>query len=218
MTWPPLAGLGEAERELLRAAARRHTFARGEVVFHEGDLAESLHLVTSGHFAMQVSTPDGATATVAILSPGSSFGELSLSGDHDDRSATVVALEDSVTHSLSTRAFAGLCREHPEFEQLLVALLATRVRELNTRLLETMYVGLDRRLYRRLVELVSVYGDGPGPVVIPLTQEHLAGLAGGTRPTVNQLLRQLVLQGIIQVGRGRVVVLDEAALRIKAGL
>ena len=218
MTWPPLAGLGEAERELLRAASRRHTFARGEVVVHEGDLADSLHLVTSGHFAVQVSTPDGSTATLAILSPGSSFGELSLSGDHDDRSPTVVALEDSVTHSLSARAYAGLCREHHQFEGLLVALLATRVRELNTRLEETMYLGLDQRLCRRLVELVSAYGDGPGPVVIPLTQEHLAGLAGGTRPSVNQLLRQLVLQGIIQVGRGRVVVLDTAALRRKARL
>jgi len=218
VTWPPLAGLGEAERELLRAAARRHTFARGEVVLHEGDLADSLHLVESGHLAVQVSTPDGSSATLAILSAGSSFGELSLSGHHDDRSATVVALDDSVTHSLSARAFAGLCREHRQFEQLLVELLASRVRELNTRLHETMYVGLDQRLYRRLVELVSVYGNGPGPVVIPLTQEHLAGLAGGTRPTVNQLLRQLVMQGVVQVGRGRVVVLDEPALRRKARL
>lgn len=209
MTWPPLAGLGEVERELLRAAARRHTFAQGEVVLHEGDLADSLHLVESGHLALQVSTPDGSTATLAILSAGSSFGELSLSGDHDDRSATVVALDDAVTHSLSACAFAGLCREHRQFEQLLVELLASRVRELSTRLHETMYVGLDRRL----VELVSVYGEGPGPVVIPLTQEHLAGLAGGTRPTVNQLLRQLVMLGVVQVGRGRVVVLDEAALR-----
>jgi len=216
--WPLLAGLGEAERKLVLDAARRRTFAKGEVVFHEGDLADSLHLVESGHLAVQVSTPDGETATLSVVSAGSCFGELSLIGEDRDRSATVVALEETVTRSLSATAYAALCRDHRQLEQLLVGLLATRVRELSTRLLETMYVGLDRRLYRRLAELTDVYGQGPGPIVVPLTQEHLADLVGGTRPSINQVLQRLVAQGIVELGRGRVVVLDCAELRRKAQL
>src|SRR5690349_9438644 len=52
--WPLLGALGEAERAAVLAAARRRTFARGEVVFHEEDPADSLHLVVSGHLAVRV--------------------------------------------------------------------------------------------------------------------------------------------------------------------
>jgi CRP/FNR family cyclic AMP-dependent transcriptional regulator len=100
----------------------------------------------------------------------------------------------------------------------LTALLAGRIDELSQQLLEVMYVGLDRRLYRRLVELCRIYSTGAGPVLIPLTQSQLADLTGGTRPTVNQSLQKLVDQGILAVSRGKVEVLDLPRLQGKAGL
>jgi CRP-like cAMP-binding protein len=54
-------------------------------------------------------------------------------------------------------------------------------------------------------------------VVVPLTQEHLADFVGGSRPTVNQVLQRLVAQGVVQLGRGRITVLDRQALRRKSG-
>ena len=194
-------------------------FTKGEVVMHEGDPADSMHLIASGRFAVHVSTPSGEAATLNVLSPGDYFGELALvrHGDQRGRSATVVALERSETLSLSASAFHALCDKYPGVDQLLVTLLATRVEQLSERLLEALYVGLDRRLFRCLLDLARVYGDGSRKSVIPLTQEHLADLVGGTRPSVNQVLQRLVAQGIVELGRGRVVVLDEAALRRKAG-
>ena len=44
--------------------------------------------------------------------------------------------------------------------------------------------------------------------MIPLTQEQLADIAGGTRPSINQILQRLASDGIVQIGRGRVTVLD----------
>lgn len=210
--WPLLAALGDTERELVLGAARRHTFARGEVVFNVGEVADSLHLVESGHLAVQVSTAEGDIAMLTVLSAGDFFGELSLSGADGERSATVVALDATVTRALSAAAYADLCRQHRSIERLLVSLLSLRVRELSERLLETMYVGLETRLCRRLEELADVYGTGRGPIVVPLTQEQLADLVGGTRPTVNQALQGLVAEGVVELGRGRVVVLDQQAL------
>jgi CRP-like cAMP-binding protein len=63
-----------------------------------------------------------------------------------------------------------------------------------------------------------VYGDGGRTTVIPLTQDHLADLVGGSRPSVNQVLQRLVAQEIVELGRGRVVILDEATLRRKASI
>ena len=222
MDWPLLAPLTSEERAAIVRAARRRSFAKGEVVFHEGDPADCMHLVTSGHLAVRVSTPDGENATLNVLGPGSHVGELALLGASPahHRSATVVALDTAETRVLTSHAFAELCTRHPRVQGLLADLLADRIRELSSRLLEAMYLGLDRRLYRSLLQLVDLYGppSATGRTVIPLTQAQLADLVGGTRPTVNQILQRLVDQRIIALGRGRIEVLDAATLARKAGI
>lgn len=225
MDWPLLAPLSPEARAALLSAARRRSFHRAEVVFHEGDPADALHLVTSGHVAVQVATPDGERATLNVLGPGSHVGELALLPGHQalQRSATVLALSATETRVLSAAAFHAVREEFPAVNQILVDLLAERVRELSGRLLETMYVGLDRRVYRCLLRLHEVYGEPATgaagvPVVVPLTQDQLSDLVGGTRPSVNQVLQRLQDQRVIELGRGRVVVLDRATLARKAGL
>jgi CRP-like cAMP-binding protein len=219
MEWGLLSSLTEDERSQVVAAARRRSFARGEVLVHEGDPADSLHLIASGRVAIRVSTPSGDRATLNILSPGDYFGELSLVRRRGDRvrSATVLALEPTETLAISVTTFDELCAHQPAFDQLLVAALARRVEYLSARLLDALYVGLDRRLYRCLLDLAAVYGNADGVTTIPLTQEHLADLVGGTRPSVNQILQRLSSQDIVELQRGRVVVRDAAALRRKAG-
>jgi CRP/FNR family cyclic AMP-dependent transcriptional regulator len=210
--------LTDAERTAVLRAARRRELERGEVVFREGDPADSVHLVLSGHLAVSVSTADGERATLNVIGPGSHVGELALlaRGAPRERSATVVALEPSVTRVLTATAFRELCARHPAVQGLLVDLMAARIRELSGRLLEVMYVGLDRRLVHSLVQLTETYPPQGGVHVIPLTQEQLADLVGGTRPSVNQVLQRLASEGVITLGRGRVVVPDAQALRRRA--
>ncbi|GAA1910455.1 Crp/Fnr family transcriptional regulator [Nocardioides marmoribigeumensis] len=218
MEWPLLASLPDEAREAVLRAARRRRFARGEVVFHEGDPADSLHLVLTGHVAVQVATPGGDRATLNVLGPGAHVGELALLPDRHERSATVTALDQAETLVLSASSFDQLRLAHPEVNEMLVLLLAERVRELSARLLEAMYDGLDRRLHRCLYRLGRVYVDGPGPVTIPMTQDQLSDLVGGTRPSVNQVLQRLVDEGVVELGRGRVVLHDIRTLRRKAAL
>jgi len=219
MEWGLLASLAESDRQEILTAARRRIFARGEVLVHDGDPADSLHLIAEGRVAVMVSTSAGERATLNLLSPGDYFGELSLVRHNRDRrrSADVVALEPTTTLVVSAAAFDALCARDPSFDQLLVSALARRVEQLSSRLLDALYVGLDRRLCRCLVDLANVYGPGEGPAIIPLTQEHLAGLVGGTRPTVNQILQKLSAQEVIELQRGRVIVCDAVTLRRKAG-
>ncbi len=217
MEWPLLAPLGEAERTAVLEATRRRAYHRGDVLFHEGDPGDSVHLVTRGHLAVMVSTPTGERATLNVLGPGKHVGELALIDKRHVRSATVVALEPAETRTLSAGAFHELRDRHPQVQGLLVGLLAVRVRELSYRLLEAMYLPLDRRLYQRLLFLTEVYANGQPEVVVPLTQEQLADLVGGTRPSVNQVLQRLVEERVVELGRGRLVVRDRAALLRKVG-
>lgn len=219
MTWPLLAPLEADERERVLAAARPRRYARGEVVFHEGDPGESLHLVEDGRFAVRVSVPSGDTATLSVLGPGESFGELALLRESHERTATIVALEASRTLTLSRNDFLALRRSSPGVEQLLVETLAQRVDELSQALLEALYVGVDRRVIRRLIDLAKAY-QVPDQVVvtIPITQDDLAGMAGATRPTVNQVLQRLAASGTVVLGRGRIELHDLPALRRRSGL
>jgi CRP-like cAMP-binding protein len=210
--WRLLEGVpGEDVRQLL-SVARRRTFRKGEVVFHRGDPADSLHLISKGRFKLQVRTPLGEEATIAIRGPGESFGEMAIAGEGAKRSATVEALEEAETFCVIEGEFRRLRSRHPGVNQLLIDFLASEVRMLNERLLEALYVPVDRRVLRRLSELAQLYGPGEGEVVIPLTQEELAGLAGASRATVNQVLRGLQEKGVVELRRGKTIVPDPHAL------
>jgi CRP-like cAMP-binding protein len=210
--WRLLAPLRSEDREAFLALARRRTFVRNEVVCHEGDPADSLHLVEHGHLAVHGSLASGVSGTFSILSSGDYFGELALLRADRRRTATVTALEPSRTLSVAASAFDALCSHNPGIERVVSTLLADRIDILSRRLLETMYEGVDRRVHRRLLELARSYGGSDGSVTVPLSQVQLADLVGATRPSVNQVLQRLAELQVVRLGRSRIEVLDLAAL------
>lgn len=209
MRWALLEGVPEADVQALLSMARRRKFARGEVVFHEHDPADTLHLIDKGHFVVRVSTALGDRATLAILGPGEMFGELALLGEADaTRSATVAALGAAETRSVHKLDFDRLRKTNPETAQVVISILSGQVRRLSRHLLEALYVSADKRVRRRLVETAALFDGG----VVPITQEDLASLAGTSRATVNRVLREEEERGSIALGRGRTTVLDADAL------
>ena len=143
MEWPLLADLPSDDVRQLLSIARRRTFARGEVVFHREDPADSLHLVVRGRFGARVLTPLGDGALVDVLGPGQSFGELALLGpDAARRSATVEALEAGETRSVLRDDFARLQRDHPGVRDVLLRLLAEQLRRTTDRLVAVSYTHL----------------------------------------------------------------------------
>jgi len=204
MEWPLFAGLPRDGVDAVLQAARRRTFAKGEVVFHAGDPGDSLHLVVKGRFAVRVMTPVGDVATLGIRGPGESFGEMALVEPDSHRSATVQALEPAETLAL---AYSQLGHVRPAVDRMLVVLLADQLRRHNQLLLDAFYVPAERRVLRRLLELGET---------VALTQEELAQLAGTSRATVNRVLREEEKRGALRLDRGRVTVLDVDALRRRA--
>jgi CRP-like cAMP-binding protein len=209
MRWPLLDGVPEEDVRRLLSVARRRKFDRGEIVFHEHDPADTLHLIVKGHFVVRTQTPLGERAILAVLGPGEMFGELALLGDEQARrSATVAALEAGETHCVHRIDFDGLRKSHPGTAEVLIAILSGQVRRLSRHLLEALYVPADKRVLRRLLEVAALYDDG----TVPLNQEDVASLAGTSRATVNRVLREEEARGTVALGRGRTVVLDAAAL------
>ena len=212
--WRLLAGLSAEEVREVLALARRRRFSKGEVVFHRLDPADSIHLVAKGRFAIRVMTPLGDTATIAVRGQGDSFGEMALVSGAP-RAATVAALEEAETFALYQRDFQRLRREHASVNEATIVFLAAEVRRQNERLLEALYAPVEKRVLRRLLELLETYRDRDGE--IPLTQEVLAEMAGTTRATLNQVLRAEQERGTLELRRGRTILLapEEIARRAR---
>lgn len=217
MEWPLLQGVPEEDVRRVLAASKRRRFARSEILFHEGDPADTIHLIAKGKIAVRITTPQGDIATLEVLSAGDFVGELALLGATSMRAATVLALEPTETISIRKEDFAALRRAHPSVTDVLVQLLAKRTRDLTTMLIEALFVAADVRVIRRLLALGTIYGNESEPTVtVPLTQEDLAGLAGTTRATVNRVLREEEKRGTVTLGRGRIMICDRETLGRRA--
>jgi CRP-like cAMP-binding protein len=208
--WRLLAEVSAEDVRRLVAVAQRRSFRRGQVVFHDDDVADALHLVVSGRFAVRVTIPTGDTVLLAIIGPGEAFGELALISDRS-RGATVQAFSDGETLALHRDAFEALRRARPQVDRSLAMILAERLRRVNDLLLEAHYVDAEVRIRRRLLELGEAF-DG----TIPLTQEEIAQTAGTSRATVNRVLREEEEAGAVELGRGRTTITDAAALHARA--
>lgn len=206
-----LKSLPPVERETLLQQCRKRSYCQGELIVVEGEAGEDFHLIEVGRVALRLTTPAGDVTTLSILGPGQSFGEIALVGNRP-RTATAAALEPVTTLTMSRELFTALRRRHAGVNELLVDILASRVDRLSRQLAEASYLPVDARLARRLLMLATVYREGSGPVVLPVTQQDLAGLTGATRPTINLELNRLATKDLVQLSRGHVTIIDERGL------
>lgn len=208
-----LDDLDGVDRRELVAAARRRRFGRGEVLFHEGDPGDSLHLVSKGYVAIRSTTRLGDVVTLAVLGPGQTFGELALIQPDAERSASAVALEAAETLSWRRTQVDELRRSSADVDRFLVEVLAEQVERLSELLVEALHLPVEARVLRRLSALADLYDAEAEQVTVPVTQEDLASLAGTTRPTANRALKDAEDRDLIALGRGRVTIVDRESLR-----
>jgi len=208
--WAILSGLDDTERRAVLSRATRRRYRSGDSLFHQGDPGDSVHLLDRGHVAVQVVDPRGTTVTLDVLAPGSAFGEQSLLAE-PRRTASVVAIGAVETLVLRRDEFTDLQRRHPSVTGILVEVLAAQVRRLSEHLLDAHTMPADDRVRKQLRRLAHSFADG-STAIVPITQHDLASLAGTTRPTANRALQPLVEAGVVELGRGRILVTDLAAL------
>lgn len=219
MNWGILASLRQEERRRIISGARRRVFAAGDIIFHEGDPADSFHLLAAGHVTVWITSPLGESVVIDILGPGSVFGELALLGNGQVRAATVRALDRSETLSMSRRQFNDLRTRLPQIEEFLIQAMAASLRRMDTHLIEALFVPARERVLRRLVSVALLYSeDGSASTTVPVPQTVIASMAGTTRPTANQVLRAAAEDGVIALRRKTITILQPEELRKRAGL
>lgn len=125
------SGLGTSEIDTVKGMLSRRVYAKGEIVFREGDPGQQLFVIAKGEASVRIH-PAGATRDIRLVtfSPGTVFGEVALL-DTEARSASVQADEELVCYVLEQEVFQQLSASHPG---IAVTLLRNLGRELSNRL------------------------------------------------------------------------------------
>ncbi len=207
---PLFSELDDPELERIAQVAIPRRFPNDTRVFHEGDPGDACFIVRTGSCRVTREHPDGRAITLANLGPGAIFGELAML-DGEARSASVEATEDTDLLALPASDMRSLIRENPGMAEKLVVALTRRLREANERIARQSFQTVPSRVAGVLDQLLAEDRVSPSVrdgVTIRLRQSDLAQLAGTSRESVSRFLATLERAGVVQVGRGRVTILE----------
>ncbi len=210
---PWIHGCGEEVVAALAARSRLQPLADGTTVAWRGRHGDEMLVVVRGMLEVSMASAEGRRHVVNVVGTGTVFGLIPVLDG-------LPWLHDAVTKGagevlwIHRDTLFSAMRQHPELSHAVVLLLCSRARKTYDALAAHSLLSMPARMARTLVTLL----EERGTPVLALTQADLADMLGVTRQSLNEQLQALVRQGVIALGRGRVQVLDRAALRQAAGL
>ena len=104
------------------------TFGKDQVIFREGDNAETMYDILSGKVGIYKNYGAKNEQQIIVMEAGQVFGEMGMI-EYYPRSATAVALEDTVVEELGESELRDYFKNKPEKLLQLMKVLSQRVRE-----------------------------------------------------------------------------------------
>jgi len=172
-------------------------FRNGEVVFAQGDAADTIFYIQKGRIKVVVISEQGKEAVVGILGAGQFFGEGCMNG-HSLRIATTTAMEGSLLTAITKEAMLAALHSQPKFSELFMAYLLTRNSRIEEDLVDQLFNSSEKRLARLLLLLANFGKEGsPQPISPNISQETLAEMIGTTRSRVSFFMNKFRKLGFI---------------------
>ena len=182
---------------------------RGRVFYQPEDVSEVLFLVKGGRVQLYRISPEGKKLVIATLGPGTLFGEMALLGQQM-HNAFAEALDDCLILVMSRADLERLILNKPEVGLRILETTGKRLRDAEKRLEDMAFKGIPARLASLLLRLSEERGSNE---ITGLTHQDLAETIGTYRETATQVLNDMKGQGLIEIGRKRILILDVERLR-----
>lgn len=199
--------------ELARHAVERSVPAGG-VIFLEGDASPGFYYVQQGWVKIVRMSPEGREQILYSWGPGDLFGGMGVFANHPTR-ATAIALEASTLWLLPRKAVQQALASDPTMALRVIEFMADRIDQLMTLVTDLSLRSVTARLARQL--LVNAEGE-----IVQrqrwATQNEMAARLGATPDVVNRALRTLVEEGMIELNRRQIRILDRDRLALRAEL
>jgi CRP/FNR family transcriptional regulator, cyclic AMP receptor protein len=177
-------------------------YEKGQVVFNQGDPADSVFYIRKGRVKIAVVSAQGKEAVVAFLKAGDFIGEGCLTG-RPRRVSTARALEDSIVTRVDKTTMVRILRDEPNFSELFMAHILARTVRVEEDLIDQLFNSSEKRLARALLLLANFGKDGKQePVIAKVSQETLADMVGTTRSRVSHFMNKFRQLGYIDYNGG----------------
>ncbi|WP_347302556.1 Crp/Fnr family transcriptional regulator [Croceibacterium sp. TMG7-5b_MA50] len=196
-----------AERDALRWLERRERLYRaGEVIVHEGEATDQLHVVASGWLHGSVRLPDGGRQILRFYFVGDITTTFSIAWHRS--AATLRAVSDATLYEVPRENLGRLFRDHPRVAALLYGVAASEQVAMADRLTSVGRTDGFTRIATLLLDIRSrlrvVDGLDGSRFELPLTQQDLGDAVGLTKTHVNRSLKALEETGLVERD-GRVI-------------
>ena len=195
--------------------------ARGNELFHTGDIADAIYVIAKGKIKLSHRYSDAdprRESLLTVLGDGSVFGELSVL-DPGPRTTTATAIGSSQILRLSSEDFYSLLAKYPQLQMGMLHQLARRLRQSTGYASDLVLNDVHGRTARTIMHLSDVFGEkGDDGIIVNhgLTQQEIAHMVGASRETVNKFLMELTEQGELSLSYRAFVVLDPEAITARA--
>jgi CRP/FNR family cyclic AMP-dependent transcriptional regulator len=183
-------------------AKRVQEFKKEEIVYSQGDAAQSVMYLQKGGAKLTVVNELGKEAVVAILGPGDYFGEGCLAGQRFCMGTATAITPCTVLVIEKGEMFKVLHEQHALSDRFIKFMLERNIR-IEEDLVDQLFNSSEKRLARILL-LLARYGkeDQPHGVLPKMSQETLAEMIGTTRPRVNFFMNKFRKLGFIKYNGG----------------
>lgn len=198
---------GEALDELADLATLR-SFGPGEFIFWDGDAPNWFYVIAQGRVKVLKHSSAGKEVVIAFLEPGEILGEVAVF-QNEPYPASVQALEKTSVLEIRREDFVSFYARRPEVALRISSVLGGRLRHAYGRIADIAGERVEQRLVRTLLMLFSTLGPN-----LPFTRQDIADMSGTTTETAIRVMSRLKESGIIRSTRGKIIILDEAKLRL----
>jgi CRP/FNR family cyclic AMP-dependent transcriptional regulator len=185
---------------------------RGRVFYEPEDVSQVLFLIREGRVQIYRISPEGKKLVIATLGPGALFGEMALLGQQM-QNAFAEALDDCRIFVMSRADLERLILNQPSVGQRVLETTGKRLRDAEKRLEDMAFKSIPARLASLLLRMSAEQGSDE---VVGMTHQDLAETVGTYRETATQVLNDMKADGLIEIGRKRITILDRARLEVLA--
>lgn len=176
-------------------------------VFHAGDLCQAFLLLLEGNVRVQLTSAGGREVTLYRISPGGScILTTSCLLSQEDYPAEAIAESDLVAVAIPRTLFQDALDQSQRFRTYVFNGFSTRLKNVIARIEELAFTSIDARLARVLLDLHEKQVD-------KVTHQEIAVELGTAREVVSRHLKRFAAERWVELGRGRVAVLDPAGLQ-----
>jgi CRP/FNR family cyclic AMP-dependent transcriptional regulator len=176
--------------------------SRNQLIFSQGDAADAVFYIQTGQVKLTVVSEQGKEAVIAILEPGSFFGEGCLAGQLVYM-ATATAMGNSTLARIDKQAMIRVLHDEPSFSEMFLAHLLSRNIRIQEDLVDQLFNSSEKRLARVLLLMAHFGKEGQSEAIIPkISQDMLAEMIGTTRSRVSFFMNKFRKLGFLEYNGG----------------